>query len=218
MMFKFITILFIIIFSINNELSAENTNAFEFTAEEFKNLKIRKVRGADSGTNYSISSNEKGNFLRAEATGGASGLGKEIEVNLNKTPYINITWKVEKDLNGIDEKSKKGHDFAARVFVIKKTGLTPLSNKAINYVFSSNNKEDDYWKSPYTKNSVDFVLSSTIENLNEWVTVKANVREHFKLLHDLEVDNLTGIALMTDTDQTKINTVAYYQNIYFSSN
>ena len=218
MMFKFITILFIIIISINNELSAENTNAFEFTAEEFKNLKIRKVRGADSGTNYSISSNEKGNFLRAEATGGASGLGKEIEVNLNKTPYINITWKVEKDLNGIDEKSKKGHDFAARVFVIKKTGLTPLSNKAINYVFSSNNKEDDYWKSPYTKNSVDFVLSSTIENLNEWVTVKANVREHFKLLHDLEVDNLTGIALMTDTDQTKINTVAYYQNIYFSSN
>ncbi len=218
MMFKFITILFIIIFSINNESSAENTNAFEFTAEEFKNLKIRKVRGADSGTNYSISSNEKGNFLRAEATGGASGLGKEIEVNLNKTPYINITWKVEKDLNGIDEKSKKGHDFAARVFVIKKTGLTPLSNKAINYVFSSNNKEDDYWKSPYTKSSVDFVLSSTIENLNEWVTVKANVREHFKLLHDLEVDILTGIALMTDTDQTKINTVAYYQNIYFSSN
>ena len=218
MMFKFITILFIIIISINNELSAENTNAFEFTAEEFKNLKIRKVRGADSGTNYSISSNEKCNFLRAEATGGASGHGKEIEVNLYKSPYINITWKVEKDLNGIDEKSKKGHDFAARVFVIKKTGLTPLSNKAINYVFSSNNKEDDYWKSPYTKSSVDFVLSSTIENLNEWVTVKANVREHFKLLHDLEVDNLTGIALMTDTDQTKINTVAYYQNIYFSSN
>ena len=218
MMFKFITILFIIIISINNELSAENTNAFEFTAEEFKNLKIKKVRGADSGTNYSINSNEKGNFLRAEATGGASGLGKEIEVNLNKTPYINITWKVEKDLNGIDEKSKKGHDFAARVFVIKKTGLTPLSNKAINYVFSSNNKKDDYWRSPYTKSSVDFVLSSTIENLNEWVTVKANVREHFKLLHDLEVDNLTGIALMTDTDQTKINTVAYYQNIYFSSN
>ena len=62
------------------------------------------------------------------------------------------------------------------------------------------------------------MLSTTKENLNEWVTVKANVREHFKLLHDLEVDNLTGIALMTDTDQTKINTVAYYQNIYFSSN
>ena len=43
-----------------------------------------------------------------------------------------------KDLNGIVENSKKGHDYAARVFVIKKTGATPLSNRAINYVFSSN--------------------------------------------------------------------------------
>ena len=58
---------------------------------------------------------------------------------LNKTPFINITWKVEKDLAGIKENTKKGHDFAARVFVIKKTGATPLSNRAINYVFSSNN-------------------------------------------------------------------------------
>ena len=38
-----------------------------------------------------------------------------------------------------DEQSKKGHDYAARVFVIKKTGTTPLSNRAINYVYSSNN-------------------------------------------------------------------------------
>ena len=58
---------------------------------------------------------------------------------LLKTPFINITWKVEKDLSGIVENSKKGHDYAARVFVIKKTGSTPLSNRAINYVFSSNN-------------------------------------------------------------------------------
>ena len=45
-----------------------------------------------------------------------------------------------KDLSGIKENTKKGHDFAARVFVVKKTGATPLSNRAINYVFSSNNE------------------------------------------------------------------------------
>ena len=60
---------------------------------------------------------------------------KRFKIDLNKTPFINITWKIEKDLKGIDEKNKKGHDFAARVFVVKKTGLTPLSNKALNYVF-----------------------------------------------------------------------------------
>ena len=55
---------------------------------------------------------------------------KEIIIDLNKTPFINITWKIEKDLSGIVENSKKGHDFAARVFVVKKTGATALSNRA----------------------------------------------------------------------------------------
>ena len=45
--------------------------------------------------------------MRAEVENGGSGLGKEVSVDLNKTPILNITWKIEKDLSGIDEKSKK---------------------------------------------------------------------------------------------------------------
>ena len=197
--------------------NAEIIKVFEFTDEEFKNLEVRKVRGSNEKTTYSLGMNENGSFLRAEAKGAASGLGKKVKIDLNKTPFINITWKIEKDLKGIDEKSKKGHDFAARVFVVKKTGLTPLSNKAVNYVFSSNNSTNEFWRSPYTKSSIDYVLSTTKDNLNEWVTVKANVKEHFKKLHDLNVEELTGVAIMTDTDQTDIKTISYYQNIYFSS-
>ena len=214
-MFKKVFFILIVLFFSQQLLIADTVNVFEFSEDEMKTLKVKKIKGK---TTYILGSNENGNYLRAEAEGKASGLGKEITINLLKTPFINITWKVEKDLSGIIENSKKGHDYAARVFVIKKTGATALSNRAINYVFSSNNLVGENWPSPYTKKSIDYVLSTTKKNLDEWVTVKANVREHFKLLHDLEVDNLTGIALMTDTDQTKINTVAYYQNIYFSSN
>ena len=198
-------------------LTAETVSVFEFTEKEFGTLKVRKVIGAKGETKYSLGSNENGQFLRAEAKGTASGLGQKVKIDLNKTPFINITWKIEKDLKGIDEKTKKGHDFAARVFVVKKTGLTPLSNKAVNYVFSSNNSVNESWKSPYTKSSVDYVLSTTKDNINEWVTVKANVKEHFKKLHDLDVEELSGVAIMTDTDQTKIKAISYYQNIYFSS-
>jgi len=53
--------------------------------------------------------------------------------------------------------------------------------------------------------------------LNEWVTVKANVKDHFKKLHDLDVDELNGIVIMTDTDNSKLKAISYYQNIYFSS-
>jgi len=212
--FKF---LFLILSSIAF-CSANEIKVFEFTKLELSELEVRKVRGAKNKTLYSIGSNENGNFLKAIADNAASGLGKKIKIDLNKTPFINITWKVEKDLPDIKENSKKGHDFAARVFVIKKTGATPLSNRAINYVFSSNNLIGFNSPSPYTKKSIDNVLATTKENLNEWVTVKANVKEDFKKFHNLDVNELDGIAIMSDTDNSKMKAVSFFQNIYFSAN
>ena len=193
---------------------SKEVKVFEFTEEEMKTLKINKVK---KQTTYTLGSNENGNFLKAEAQGKASGLGIEKKINLLETPFINITWKVEKDLSGIIENSKKGHDYAARVFVVKQMGMTALSKRAINYAFSSNNSIDQYWNSPYTKKSIDYILSTTLDNLNEWVTVKANVREHFKKFHDLDIKEIDGVAVMTDTDNSKLQAIAYYQNIYFSS-
>ena len=206
------------IFFLSISAYANEVKVFEFTESEMSELKVRKVRGADNKTDYSIGSNDKGNYLKAIANNAASGLGKEIKIDLNKTPFINITWKVEKDLVGINENTKKGHDFAARVFVIKKTGATPLSNRAISYVFSSNNDVGKNFPSPYTKKSIDNILASTKLNLNEWVTVKANVKEDFKKFHNLDVNELDGLAIMSDTDNSKMTAVSYYQNIYFSAN
>ena len=197
--------------------NAEIIKIFDFTEKEFSELKVRKVRGADNKTLYSLGSNKNGNFLKSIADNAASGLGKEVKIDLNKTPFINITWKIEMDLPGIKEDTKKGHDFAARVFAIKKIGATPLSNRAVNYVFSSNNQVGLNWPSPYTKKSIDNVLATTKENLDKWVTVKANVKEDFKKFHDLDVQELDGLAIMSDTDNSKMKAIAYFQNIYFSS-
>ena len=213
-MAKFIRITILIFLTLTLSSKAEIVKVFEFTEEEFKTLKVRKVKGK---TKWSLGANENGNYIRAEAEGVGSGLGKEILINLKKTPFINITWKVEKDLSGIVENSKKGHDYAARVFVVKKTGATALSNKAVNYVFSSNSSINENWPSPYTKKSIDYVLATTKNNLNEWITVKANVKHHFKKLHNLDVEELNGVAIMTDTDNSKLKAISYYQNIYFSS-
>ena len=209
--------LFFLLFFLFNTSKAENIQVFEFTNLELSKLEVRKIRGADNKTNYSVGSNENGNFLKAIADNAGSGLGKEIKIDLNKTPFINITWKIEKDLKGVKETTKKGHDFAARVFVIKKTGATPLSNRAINYVFSSNSNVGFNSPSPYTKKSIDKVLASTKKNLNEWITVKSNVKDDFKKFHDLDVNQLDGLAIMTDTDNSKMKAIAYYQNIYFTS-
>ena len=216
-MFKFLFKLILVAAFFQTTLYAEDVKVFEFTDKELSELTVRKVRGADNKTAYSIGSNENGNYLKAIADNAASGLGKEIKIDLNKTPFINITWKIEKDIPGIDETAKKGHDFAARVFVIKKTGATALSNRAINYVFSSNNDVGLNWPSPYTKKSIDKVLANSQDNLNEWITVKANVKEDFVEFHGLEINELDGIAIMSDTDNSNMKSIAYFQNIYFSS-
>ena len=215
---KFIIKILISTLIIVSTSNANEIKIFDFTEKELSQLNVRKVRGADNNTVYTVGSNENGNFLKAVADNAASGLGKEIKIDLNKTPYINITWKIEKDLPGINENTKKGHDFAARVFVVKKTGATPLSNRAINYVFSSNNEIGFNSPSPYTKKSIDNVLATTKININEWVTVKANVKEDFKKFHNLNVNELDGLAIMSDTDNSKMKAIAYYQNIYFSEN
>jgi hypothetical protein len=211
--FKFFIIWFAFCtFGLTNEIKV-----FEFTEIELSELEVRKVRGAEKKTIYTVGINENGSFYKAVADNAASGLGKEVKIDLNKTPFINITWKIEKDLPGIKENTKKGHDFAARVFAVKKTGATPLSNRAINYVFSSNNEIGFNSTSPYTKKSVDNVLASTKNNLNEWITVKSNVKEDFKKFHNLDVNELDGLAIMSDTDNSKMKAVAYYQKIYFSA-
>ena len=209
-------LLVIILFFVSPSF-ADRINVFEFTEAELLDLQVRKVRGADNKTEYSVGSNDNGNYLKAVADNAASGLGKEVKIDLNKTPFINITWKIEKDLSGILENTKKGHDFAARVFVIKKTGATPLSNRAINYVFSSNSDVGFNSPSPYTKKSIDNVLATTKENFNEWVSVKANVKKDFKKFHNLDVNELDGLAIMSDTDNSKMKSISYYQNIYFSA-
>ena len=61
-------------------------------------------------------------------------------------------------------------------------------------------------------------MATTKTNLNEWVTVKSNVKEDFKKFHDLDLDELDGLAVMADTDNSKMKSIAYFQNIYFPAN
>ena len=60
-------------------------------------------------------------------------------------------------------------------------------------------------------------MATTKDNLNVWVKVKANVKEDFKKFHDLDVNELDGLAIMADTDNSKLSSIAYFQNIYFSA-
>jgi len=211
----FVRFLILIFFATEMSLSSEKINIFNFNDNDLTKFKSHSIK---KKTNYSIIKENGESYLKAEAEGQASGLGREIKVDLNKTPFLNITWKVEQGIPGIKENSKKGHDFAARVSVIKEIGSLPWQKKAMNYVFSSNEKTNSHWMGPYRKQIIDYVASSLVDSKeNSWVTVKLNVKEHFKKFLDLDLVEIDGVAIMTDTDNTKQKAVSYYKNIYFSN-
>ena len=81
-------------------------------------MKLFKKRGFGKKTVYTNGKDDKGWFLKAEADSSATGLGMEIDKDLLKEmPFLNITFKIEKDFDNIDQKTKDGHDWAARVMV-----------------------------------------------------------------------------------------------------
>ena len=82
-------------------------------------MKLLKKKGFGKKTIYTNGMDENGYYLKAEADSSATGLGLEIENKklLEEMPFLNITFKIEKDFTSIDQTTKDGHDWAARVMI-----------------------------------------------------------------------------------------------------
>ena len=188
------------------------------SAKEFRidfsdeGMKALKKKGLGKKTIYTNGKDDKGWFLKAEADSGATGLGMEIDKELLKEmPFLNIAFKIEKDFDSIDQKTKDGHDWTARVMVGfgKKIG-----SKLVSLSHSSFLEEGFTQKSPWNpKKSVDYVISN--DKSGEWHTRKINVRELLEKTHNISFTNF--IAVFSDSNNSKQKIIAYYRDIYFSS-
>ena len=85
-------LLVFLILIFQQSLSAEIIKVFDFTENEFETLKVKKVRGAKNKTVYVTGSNENRNFLKAVADNSASGLGKEVKIDLNFQCFLIAFW------------------------------------------------------------------------------------------------------------------------------
>ena len=176
-------------------------------------MKILKKKGFGKKTIYTNGKDEDGYYLKAVAESRATGLGVEIKNKdlLNEMPYLNITFKIEQDFTTIDQKTKDGHDWAARVMVGhgKKIGAKLLSLSHSSFL-----EEGYLQQSPWTKGSRDYVISN--DKSGEWHTRKINVKELLEKTHNISFTNF--LAIFTDSNNSKQKIIAYYRNIYFSSN
>ena len=189
-----------------------SANAKEFRIDfSDEGMKLLKKRGFGKKTIYTNGKDDKGWFLKAEADGTATGLGMEIEKDLlEEMPFLNITFKIEKDFTNIDQKTKDGHDWTARVMVGhgKKIGA-----KLVSLAHSSFLEEGYLQQSPWTKGSRDYVISN--DKSGEWHTRKINVKELLEKTHGISFTNF--VAIFSDSNNSKQKIIAYYRDIYFSS-
>ena len=168
-------------------------------------------------TRYTIEQNGDRQTIKAEASGTASVLFRSHKVDLGKTPIVHWRWKINSTYGTqLDEQSRDGDDYPARIYFVVKVGPFPWQTLAVNYVWSSSGQVGDSWPNAYTKKAQMMAIQAGSSNAGRWVTEKRNVVEDFKRLFDVDVGTLDGYAVMVDGDNTGSTGTAWFSDIRFS--
>lgn len=168
-------------------------------------------------TQYHLQTFDGVTVLTADSRAAGSGLFKEQRIDLEQTPFLNWSWRVGNRLTGLNEQSKVGDDYAARVYVVVKGGLAFWQTKAINYVWAGNTKKDTVWPNAFAgDHAMMLALRGPEASLNVWQAEKRNVRADFKKLFGEDITAIDAVAIMTDTDNSGGQATAAYGDIWFS--
>lgn len=204
-MLKQISIALLILLSSPGAVPAMDIPVARFSQEGLSAWSDKKFKGK---TDYTLAEG----VLVAHSASGASAKIKKICFDTQKYPRLSWSWRIEHTLKREDIGQKNGDDFAARVYVIfPRTFFWRM--RAINYVWANKMPKGSHAPSPYTKNSVTVAVESGDSKAGSWVLEERNVYEDYKRIFGEDPPLAGGIAVMTDTDDTKDETTAWYGDI-----
>lgn len=148
--------------------------------------------------------------------GTASALFYEGDIDLATTPVMEWSWRVDETLSDVDETSTSGDDFPARIYLVDERSILRWRTKALNYVWAHGKPEGVDWPNPYVSQvRMISVRSGSPEEPGRWFTERRDVREDFRRFHDRELSTLSGVAVMTDCDDTGERIEGWYGTIRF---
>lgn len=171
----------------------------------------------DGRTDYRLVENSGKKVLQARSNNSASGQFKRLRVDLNKTPIMHWSWRVENLLTDVDEQTRAGDDYPARVYVVFSGGLFFWRTRAINYVWSNNQPIGTTWDNAFTANAKMIAVESGDTWLDQWVGVERNVAADYRRLFGKEPGTIDAVAIMSDTDNSNQQTTAWYGDIWFTA-
>lgn len=180
-------------------------------------LKGWQEKSFKNATVYEFVKGDTGMVLKAESNDSASGMYREIKIDLVKTPCLIWSWKVNNILDDLDETTMSGDDYPARLYVVFSGGLFFWKTQALSYVWSNGRPIDSAWPNAHTKNSINIAVQSGPSKVGQWAHQSRNVRTDYKRFFGEEIKQADAIAIMTDTDNSGSKATAFYGGVRFSS-
>lgn len=191
--------------------AGERVELSRFAQGDMSGWKSKVFAGA---TRYTLQSADGKAALRADSRAAASGLYREIKVDLGKTPILHWTWKIDHVLPGADERTRAGDDYPARVYVVFSQGLF-WRTRAINYVWSNRQPLGSSWPNAFVGNARMVAVESGSSRAGTWVSERRDVRADYRRLFGADPGGADAVAIMTDTDNTGTTATAWYGDLWF---
>jgi hypothetical protein len=198
--------------------------------EGWKPLTFKKVPKL---TSYELVKDGEGVVVKAVSDASASGLIKGVRIDPKEFPIVQWRWKVENLLKSSDVSRKDGDDYPARLYITfeydpakvsfgKKLkfkagqaifGDIPIG--ALNYIWESKTPVGTIVDNAYTDFAKMVVVESGPQKVGMWVDESRNVYDDYKKAFGEDPPMINGVAIMSDTDNTKERVTAYYGDIVF---
>lgn len=198
--------------------------------ESWKPLVFKKV---PKNTTYTLVKDGGTVVVKAVSAATASGLVKEITIDPREYTVVRWRWKIENLLKTGDATKKEGDDYPARLYITfeydpdkvsfwKKVkykagrvifGDIPIA--AINYIWDAKAMQGLFIDNAFTDFAKMIVVRSGSQGVGTWMEEERNIYEDYQTAFGGEPPMINGVAIMTDTDNTKESATAYYGDIVF---
>lgn len=152
--------------------------------------------------------------VKAESRASASALIYRIPLDPKAYPRLSWSWKVARTIGKGDERTKRGDDYAARVYVVFPSALF-WRIRAVSYIWANRLPRGHFLPNAYTGNTVMVAVESGDGNAGKWIDEERNLVEDFRRAFGEDPPKVGAVAIMTDTDNTGEEAVAWYGAIRF---
>jgi hypothetical protein len=172
----------------------------------------------DGQTHYTVEALEGEQILKAHSRSGASILLCPFRFDPDIYEWLSWRWRVDRLVEEEDLSRKGGSDAAARVYVYFATQGLPWQKRNIDYVWSAHLPVGTLLSSAYSGQSKILVVDSGPAHLGKWRTVNRNIEEDYERCFGQDPPDVVAIGLMVDTDNTRSEALAYFDDLMISRN